>query len=71
MESSEVFLIFLFGNAISLALYTPVFISDLVSLIIMGYDTLFGYDSEYSISILTKLLSPLMLMGMGQVIRVI
>ena len=54
-----------------IVLYSPVFISDLKNLIIMGYDTmLFGFDSiDYSsISTLTKFLSPLLLMGMGKAI---
>ena len=59
------------GFSIFLVLYSPVFISDLKNLIIMGYDTmLFGFDSiDYStVSTLTKFLSPLLLMGMGKAI---
>ena len=52
----------LFGFMITLGLYTPVFISDMINLIIMGFTMDFDFDS---ISTLTKFLSPLMLTGMG------
>ena len=57
----------IFGSMAFLVFYSPVFISDFINLIIMGYDMLFGLDSiDYStISTLTKFLSPLLLMGMG------
>ena len=61
----------IYGSMAFLVLYSPVFISDLKNLFIMGYDTmLFGFDSiDYSsISTLTKFLSPLLLMGMGKAI---
>ena len=60
----------LLGYAISLLLYSPVFISDLINLIKMVCNMLFGFDSiDYSpISTLTKFLSPLLLMGMGHAI---
>ena len=61
---------YLYAATIFLVLYSPVFISDLINLIIMGYDMLFGFDSNDSttISTLTKFLSPLLLMGMGKAI---
>ena len=59
----------IFGSATTLAFYTPVFISDLINLISMGYDMLFGIDIDYSISTLTKFLSPLLMMGMGKTIQ--
>ena len=60
----------IYGSMAFLVLYSPVFISDLINLIVMGYDMLFGFDSiDYStISTLTKYLSPLLLMGMGKAI---
>ena len=53
------------GSVATLTFYTPVFISDLINLITMGYDLFFEFDIDYSISTLTKSLSPLFMMGMG------
>ena len=51
---------------VTLAFYIPVLISDLINLISMGYDLLHGFDIDYSISTLTKFLSPLFMMGLGR-----
>ena len=53
------------GSVATLTFYTPVFISDLINLITMGYGLFFEFDIDYSISTLTKSLSPLFMMGMG------
>ena len=58
-----------YGSLITLAFYIPVFIDDLIDLISMGYDLLFGFDIDYSISTLTKFWSPLFMMGLGKTIQ--
>ena len=54
-----------FGGAMTLALYIPVLISDLINFMRMAYDMLFGFDIDYSISTMTKFLGPLIMMDIG------
>ena len=49
----------------TLALYIPVFISDLINFMSMAFDMLFGFDIDYSISTMTKFLGSLFMMGIG------
>ena len=53
------------GGLMSFAFYMPVFISDLINFIRMGYGMLFGFDIDYSISTMTKFLGSLFMMGIG------
>ena len=49
----------------TLALYIPVLISDLINFMSMAYDMLFGFDIDFSISTMAKFLGPLFMMGIG------